>query len=86
VAVEQGKWLGLAEGEPVAGGASFDEVASAVAGRLLLEHRAILTLLLGDNPQPVEPLLAELASSHPEVELEVHNGGQPHYALLLSAE
>ncbi|HKU58443.1 MAG TPA: DAK2 domain-containing protein [Gaiellaceae bacterium] len=86
VAVEKGKWLGLEDGEPVAGGDSFDEVARAVASKLLSEPRAILTLLLGDEPQPVEPLLAELAVEHPEVELEVHEGGQPHYVLLLSAE
>jgi len=86
VAVEKGKWLGLEDGEPVAGGDSFDEVARAVADRLLQEPRAILTLLLGDDPQPVESLLADLAANHPEVELEVHEGGQPHYALLLSAE
>ena len=86
VAIEKGKWLGLEDGEPVAGGDSFDEVARAVADRLLQEPRAILTLLLGDEPQPVEPLLSSLAVSHPDVELEVHEGGQPHYVLLLSAE
>ncbi|HEX5449268.1 MAG TPA: DAK2 domain-containing protein [Gaiellaceae bacterium] len=86
VTVEQGKWLGLEDGEPVAGGASFDEVARAVAERLLQEPRAILTLLLGEGSQPIELLLADLAANHPEVELEVHEGGQPHYVLLLSAE
>lgn len=86
VAVEKGKWLGLEDGRPVAGGDSFDDVARAVAEHLLQEPRAILTLLLGDDPQSVEPLLADLAANHPEVELEVHEGGQPHYTLLLSAE
>jgi len=28
----------------------------------------------------------ELEASHPDLELEVHEGGQPHYALLLAAE
>lgn len=86
VAVGKGKWLGLEDGEPVAGGDSFDEVARTVADRLLREPRAILTLLLGDEPQPVEALVAELEADHPDVELEVHDGGQPHYALLLAAE
>jgi hypothetical protein len=34
----------------------------------------------------LEALLAELTALHPDVELEVHQGGQPHYPLLLSAE
>ena len=79
-------WLGLADGSPVAGGGSFDEVAGAVAERLLATPRGILTLLRGEEPQPLEALLAELARRYPELELEVHDGGQPHYALLLSAE
>ncbi|HEY3962682.1 MAG TPA: DAK2 domain-containing protein [Gaiellaceae bacterium] len=86
VEVHKGSWLGLQDGEPVAGGATFDEVARAVADRLLAEPRGILTLLTGEEPQPVEALVAGLASTHPDVELEVHEGGQPNYALLLSAE
>jgi dihydroxyacetone kinase-like predicted kinase len=86
VAVRKGKWLGLADGHPVAGGDTFDEVAHAVLGRLLAEPRGVLTLLTGEDPQPLDALLAELAAEYPDVELDVHAGGQPHYALLLSAE
>jgi dihydroxyacetone kinase-like predicted kinase len=86
VAVQKGKWLGLADGEPVAGGESFDEVAHAVLARLLAEPRGVLTFLTGDEPPTLDGLLAELASSHPELELDVHDGGQPHYPLLLAAE
>ncbi len=86
VPVQKGKWLGLADGELVAGGETFDEVARAVVERLLAEPRGILTLLTGEEPPPLDALLAEIRSTHPEVELEVHAGGQPHYALLLAAE
>ncbi len=86
VAIREGAWLGLADGVPVAGGESFDEVVLAVVGALLAEPRGILTLLTGEEPQPLERLLEELAASHPELELEVQQGGQPHYALLLAAE
>jgi len=86
VAVQKGAWLGLQEGEPVAGGDTFEEVAEAVVERLLAEPRSILTLLEGEDSQPLEALLEAVASRHPEVELEVHEGGQPNYALLLSAE
>ncbi|MBA3842983.1 MAG: hypothetical protein H0X39_10260, partial [Actinobacteria bacterium] len=86
VAVQNGKWLGLADGEPVAGGESFDEVARAVLERLLAEPRGVLTLLTGEDPPELDGLLRELATSHPELELEVHDGGQPNYPLLLAAE
>jgi DAK2 domain fusion protein YloV len=85
VVVESGRWLGLADGEPVAGG-EFDAVARSVVERLLTEPRGILTLLTGENPPALDGLLAAIEAAHPGLELEVHAGGQPHYALLLSAE
>jgi len=86
VSVHKGKWLGLANGEPVAGGESFDEVVHAVLARLLAEPRGILTLLTGEDPPSLDALLSELEAEHPELELDVHQGGQPHYPLLLAAE
>jgi DAK2 domain fusion protein YloV len=86
VSVQKGKWLGLADGEPVAGGESFEVVARAVLERLLAEPRGVLTFLTGDEPPALEALLAELHGAHPELELDVHEGGQPHYPLLLAAE
>ncbi len=86
VAVKTGAWLGLADGEPVAGGEAFDEVAAAVLGRLLTEPRSVVTLLSGEDAPGLEPLIERIRREHPALELEVHEGGQPHYSLLLAAE
>ncbi|HEY3050445.1 MAG TPA: DAK2 domain-containing protein [Gaiellaceae bacterium] len=84
--VERGAYLGLVNGEPVAGGTSFDAVAASVVERLLGEPRDVLTLITGEDEPELGPLLARVAEQHPDLELEVHPGGQPHYPLLLSAE
>ena len=86
VAVHAGKWLGLAEGEPVAGGELFDEVARAVLATLLREPRGVLTLLTGEEAPALGGLLEDIRASYPELELDVHDGGQPHYSLLMAAE
>jgi len=86
VAIRKGSWLGLADGEAVAGGDDFAEVAAAVVERLLAEPREVLTLLTGEAEPALDVLLERIASRHPGVELEVQSGGQPHYPLLLSAE
>ena len=86
LAIRRGDWLGLADGEPVAGGGDFAEVTLAVITRLVAQPRAVLTLLTGDEPPPLDGLLERLAADHPELEVEVHEGGQPHYPLLLGAE
>jgi hypothetical protein len=54
--------------------------------RLLEQPKAVLTLLTGDEPPPLDGLVERLAADHPELEVEVHEGGQPHYPLLLGAE
>jgi DAK2 domain fusion protein YloV len=86
LAIRDGDWLGLVDGEPIAGGDEFSEVALAVVDHLLAEPRALLTLLTGAEPPPLDGLVERLAATHPEVEVEVHEGGQPHYPLLLGAE
>ncbi len=86
LSIRKGDWLGLHDGEPIAGGASFDEVAGAVVDRLLDRPRDLLTLLIGQEEQPLDGLLERVATAHPDVDVDVQQGGQPHYHLLLSAE
>jgi uncharacterized protein len=86
VAIRSGEWLGLVDGEPVAGGEEFTEVALAVAERLLGESRSLLTLLAGAEPEPLDALVGLILAAHPGVEIEVHEGGQPHYPLVLGSE
>ena len=55
--------------------------------RLLAEPRGVLTLLTGEEPPALDGAArASSRPTHPELELEVHEGGQPHYPLLLAAE
>ncbi|MBA3734908.1 MAG: DAK2 domain-containing protein [Actinobacteria bacterium] len=84
--VRKGAWLGLADGEAIAGGPDFEEVAAAVAERLLAEPRGLLTLLKGADEPDLQGLVKRIEELHPGLELEVQEGGQPHYPLLLSAE
>ena len=86
IEVRKGAWLGLADGAAVASGQSFDTVAGAVAERLLDGGREILTLLTGADEPQLQTLVSEIGERHPEIEIEIHAGGQPHYPLLLSAE
>jgi dihydroxyacetone kinase-like predicted kinase len=56
-----------------------------VAG-LLAEPRSVLTILTGEQAPELNGLLGRISDSHPELEVDVQEGGQPHYHLLLSAE
>ena len=86
VEIRKDEWVGLVDGDPVAGGRDFEQVAGAVVERLLAEPRDLLTLLTGEDEPELDGLLERIAAEHPEVEIDVQEGGQPHYPLLLSAE
>ena len=84
--VEQGEFLGLVDGEPVTAGAALEPVAREVVERLLGEASEVLTILLGDQAEEADALVEEIRTAHPELEIEVHEGGQPHYPLLFAVE
>ena len=54
--------------------------------RLLGEPREVLTLLRGADAPSLDGLVATVSERHPEVAVDVQEGGQPHYPLLASAE
>ncbi|HKA27397.1 MAG TPA: hypothetical protein VKD88_08485, partial [Gaiellaceae bacterium] len=84
--VKAGEYLGLLGDEPVTGGADFEPVARAILERLLAEPRELMTLLTGEEQPDLSQLLTDLELSNPDLEIEVHEGGQPLYPLLVSAE
>jgi DAK2 domain fusion protein YloV len=86
LAVSEGEFLGLVEGEPVSSGPVLHPVARDVLERLLDDGADVLTVLVGDGAEGVDDLVAFLREAHPDLELEVHDGGQPHYPLLFAAE
>jgi hypothetical protein len=86
LSVRKGEYLGFLNGHAVAAGPSFADVARTVVDGLLAEPREVLTLLAGDGAPELTGLVDELNARHPELEIDLHQGGQPHYQLLLSAE
>jgi dihydroxyacetone kinase-like predicted kinase len=86
ILVRVGNYLALLDGKAVAAGPSFDEVTRSLLDRLFAEPRDVLTVLTGKGAPPLNGVLDDLVGRHPDLELDVHEGGQPHYPLLLSAE
>jgi DAK2 domain fusion protein YloV len=86
VKIAKGEYLGLVGDEAVAAGNDIADVTRAVVERVLAGERGWLGILTGEGAPPVEELLADVGRTHPGVDVEVHEGGQPHYPLLLVAE
>jgi DAK2 domain fusion protein YloV len=87
--ITAGDWIGIVRGDgivSIAGGV----VAAATA---LLEHliepgRELITVLEGTDATPAltDQIRAWVAENHPDVEFEIHRGGQPLYPYLFGVE
>jgi uncharacterized protein len=88
VQVKAQDFIGLIDDRVVASSPDVAVVVADVVARLLDGGREMLTVLVGEGDDGPEALAAleALQGAHPGVEIEVHEGGQPFYPLLLSAE
>jgi uncharacterized protein len=57
-----------------------------VIERVIDGGREWLAILTGENAPALDGILDSLQREHPELSVEVHDGGQPHYPLLVVAE
>jgi DAK2 domain fusion protein YloV len=90
VRIRKGDYLALLDGQVVAAVPAAEDAVREVAERLLSGGGDVLTVLRGDRDEAgslaLDEALAAVALAHPTVDIEVHDGGQPHYPVLLSAE
>jgi DAK2 domain fusion protein YloV len=85
--VRHGDLLVLVEDVVVATAPDGPSALRSLAGRLLDGGAEILTVLLGkDADEGLRSASLGLADAHPGVEVEVREGGQPHYHAVLAAE
>ncbi len=86
IEIKRGAFLGLVEGVAVVAADDVETAALEVVERVLAGDRGWLGILTGEDAPPLEGLLEAVARTHPGVDVEVHEGGQPHYPLLVVAE
>ncbi|GAC1695992.1 MAG: DAK2 domain-containing protein [Candidatus Limnocylindrales bacterium] len=86
VSVRESETIGLVDGKVVAHGDDEAAVLGDAAGRL--GSIGIFTLYLGAgvNEARAAAACAALARAFPEAEIEVVDGGQPHYPFVVAAE
>jgi DAK2 domain fusion protein YloV len=86
IEIREGAYLGLVDDTAVVSGKDLDEVVHEVVDRVLAGGQGFLTILTGADTPPLDGLVASVEERHPDIEVEVHEGGQPHYPLLLVAQ
>jgi DAK2 domain fusion protein YloV len=88
VSVEEGEFIGLLDGELTASGSTLEEVVQQMLRQMRADEHEIITIYYGEDiaGTEAEALADEIQASYPDQEVELVDGGQPHYPYILSAE
>ena len=86
--VREGEVIGLVNGKLRARGVSPSEVTTAALAQIGTESYEIVTIYYGETvtSDQAQELAGEISILYPDLEVEVVDGGQPHYYYILSAE
>ena len=88
VQVEKGQVIALHNGKLVYSASTLEEAILGLLAKTDTNNRERITLFYGaDLPlKEVNHLVDKIRSAYPSHEIELHEGGQPHYQFILSIE
>ncbi len=88
VKVKEGQVIALLNGQLVASAGQIDEACFQLLQDANIEERERITLFYGQNItlEEVNQLAEQIQEKYPNHEIEIHEGGQPHYQLIISIE
>jgi len=88
IKVEQGEIIGLLNDELTTAGSTVDEVVWLLLNQMDVENLEIVTLYHGNGlkAETAVTLGDAIREKYPHLEVEVVDGGQPHYDYIISAE
>jgi uncharacterized protein len=88
VSVEEGKFIGLFNGKLVVTSNKLTNVTIDLLKKMDLKNREHITIFYGAsmNEVGVNTIAEKIKETFPELEIEIHEGGQPHYYMVLSVE
>ncbi|EUJ49307.1 DAK2 domain-containing protein [Paenilisteria rocourtiae] len=88
VVIKKDEFIGMIEGNIKVSNPSLEESAVATLSEMVDAYSEIVTLLYGEDVTEADAeKVAELVSNQfPEIEFEIHSGGQPVYPYIFSVE
>jgi uncharacterized protein len=88
IEVNEGEIIGLHNGKLVVSTTSLDDGCLQLLEKAKADEYELITLFYGaDTPKPEANRIADLIREHyPDHEIEIQEGGQPHYQFILSIE
>ncbi len=88
VNVKQGQAIALLDGTLVASGASVEQALMRMLEKADVAAHELVTLIYGEETSQNEAnrIVDVVRQAYPKLEIELQNGGQPHYQFIISIE
>ena len=88
VEVEKGQVIALLNGKLIASTKTIDEACKILLEKAQVENYERITLFYGENMplSNVNKLADWIQTTYPDHEVEIHEGGQAHYQLIVAIE
>ena len=88
VTIKDGDLIGLINGNIVSSGQEIRSLMEEIITQMLSDEQEIITLLYGEGvyEEEAEKMKEYLYVLFPDLEIEMHSGGQAHYDYLISVE
>jgi dihydroxyacetone kinase-like predicted kinase len=86
--VTEGQIIGLLDGDLVIAGYDLDTTVLKLLRHMAVDEAEIVTFYYGEtvSEESAQALVEQVESQYPDVELEIIDGGQPHYHFIISTE
>ncbi len=88
VNVKEGEVIGLLDGKLVVSTTSVEQAVLELLTKANADQHELVTLIYGEDTSQSEAnhIADSVRKAHPQLELELQNGGQPHYQFIVSIE
>ncbi|MED1872772.1 DAK2 domain-containing protein [Brevibacillus borstelensis] len=88
VEIKQGDFIGIAEKEIVSSGPDMMAIAKELLFQLVDDETGIVTIFIGEGAEEnqADELAQALDEAFPDVDVEIHEGGQPLYPFIFAVE
>ena len=88
VNVKQGEVIGLLDGKLVVSSTSVEQAVLELLNKASASEHELVTLIYGEDmsQNDANRIGDAVRQAHPNLEIELQNGGQPHYQFILSIE
>jgi DAK2 domain fusion protein YloV len=88
VKVKEGQIIGLLNGKLIASAPNLEEACTSLLEKVGMDDYELITMFYGNNitEKRVQEIAEMIAEQYPDHEVEIQEGGQPHYQFIFSIE